>query len=253
MATVTSAGTGNWGTAGTWDSGVPAVGDDVVIQAAHTVTLAADGTCKTIALSGGLDLTTYDITFGDASGAGITLKDATTCVLKSSTATYTAPSYLKSASASPTNPWTWTIEDHVGRDVRDIDLKYLICQGNKWHLGNHTYGIDFNRYSALSSTNPLVTNVSAPIREPRIEEHMIPGRAKSRIYPRGAGAASMSIEVVAHVDNCIAEKLRAMSESTQRLSLFSDRYHLPFCRLEGWSVSGGPIYERYSIRLIEDD
>ena len=38
MATITSVGSGNWSTAGTWDSGVPADGDNVVISAGHTVT-----------------------------------------------------------------------------------------------------------------------------------------------------------------------------------------------------------------------
>ena len=42
MATVTSAGSGDWATAGTWDTGVPADGDDVVIASGHTVTFNAD-------------------------------------------------------------------------------------------------------------------------------------------------------------------------------------------------------------------
>jgi len=42
MATITSVGSGNWSTAGTWDSGVPVDGDDVIISAGHTVTFDAD-------------------------------------------------------------------------------------------------------------------------------------------------------------------------------------------------------------------
>ena len=42
MATITSVGSGNWSTAGTWDSGVPADNDTVVIAAGHTVTFDAD-------------------------------------------------------------------------------------------------------------------------------------------------------------------------------------------------------------------
>ena len=39
-ATKTSTGTGNWNTAGTWSpSGVPGIGDDVIIAATHTVTI----------------------------------------------------------------------------------------------------------------------------------------------------------------------------------------------------------------------
>jgi hypothetical protein len=42
MATITSVGTGAWSASGTWDSGVPADGDDVVIAAGHTVTFDVD-------------------------------------------------------------------------------------------------------------------------------------------------------------------------------------------------------------------
>jgi hypothetical protein len=39
MATITSAGTGNWGTAGTWDVRVPLADDDVIIATGHVVTV----------------------------------------------------------------------------------------------------------------------------------------------------------------------------------------------------------------------
>lgn len=42
MATRTSVGDGNWSAAGTWDTGVPADGDAVVIASGHTVTFDAD-------------------------------------------------------------------------------------------------------------------------------------------------------------------------------------------------------------------
>lgn len=42
MATRTSVGSGAWGTAGTWDTGVPIDGDDVVIASGHTVTFNVD-------------------------------------------------------------------------------------------------------------------------------------------------------------------------------------------------------------------
>lgn len=42
MATITSVGSGAWGTAGTWDAGVPVDGDDVVIASGHTVTFNVD-------------------------------------------------------------------------------------------------------------------------------------------------------------------------------------------------------------------
>lgn len=42
MATRTSVGTGNWSAAGTWDTGIPADGDDVVIASGHVVTFDVD-------------------------------------------------------------------------------------------------------------------------------------------------------------------------------------------------------------------
>ena len=42
MATKTSVGSGLWSAAGTWDAGVPADGDDVVIASGHTVTFDVD-------------------------------------------------------------------------------------------------------------------------------------------------------------------------------------------------------------------
>lgn len=42
MATITSVGTGAWSASGTWDSGVPVDGDDVVIASGHTVTFDVD-------------------------------------------------------------------------------------------------------------------------------------------------------------------------------------------------------------------
>jgi hypothetical protein len=42
MATVTSAGSGAWSSAGTWDSGVPADGDTVVVAAGHAVEFDVD-------------------------------------------------------------------------------------------------------------------------------------------------------------------------------------------------------------------
>ena len=67
MATRTSVGSGNWGTAGTWDTGIPADGDDVVIASGHTVTFNVDQSAFTtgvgITITGTLNHTTTTGTY----------------------------------------------------------------------------------------------------------------------------------------------------------------------------------------------
>ncbi len=53
-ATITSVATGDWNNAATWDAGVPAAGDDVVIAAGHTVTLNQDATVLSLTVNGNL-------------------------------------------------------------------------------------------------------------------------------------------------------------------------------------------------------
>jgi hypothetical protein len=64
-ATKTSAGTGNWNTAGTWTpSGVPAAGDLVIIANTHIVTVNAAKTCAGVTINSGgtLTMTTFALT-----------------------------------------------------------------------------------------------------------------------------------------------------------------------------------------------
>lgn len=57
MATVTSVSSGSWGTAGTWDAGVPADDDAVVIAAGHNVLMNVDQSAftglRTVTITGG--------------------------------------------------------------------------------------------------------------------------------------------------------------------------------------------------------
>ena len=75
QATITSVATGNWSAGATWaGDAAPAVGDNIVISAGHTVTFDADavpgvyGTLDvrgTFARDAGIVLTKNGLTFGD--------------------------------------------------------------------------------------------------------------------------------------------------------------------------------------------
>jgi len=71
-ATCTSTGSGNWSNSATWsgcDDGVPGAGDDIIIQAGHTVTVDVNATVNNIMLQGA------------SSGTRLTLNNGITLVV----------------------------------------------------------------------------------------------------------------------------------------------------------------------------
>lgn len=80
QTTRTSTGTGPWSNAATWSpSGVPGSGDNVVIQAGHTVTLGSNTTIGTgsLTVNGTLDRANRSFTAGSLSGASTGVITAT--------------------------------------------------------------------------------------------------------------------------------------------------------------------------------
>jgi hypothetical protein len=82
MATRTSVGDGAWGTAGTWDTGVPEDGDDVVIASGHTVAFNVDQSAWTglgnLTITGTLNLTATTGTYVLKQRTGKTISGAGT-------------------------------------------------------------------------------------------------------------------------------------------------------------------------------
>lgn len=122
MATITSVGSGLWSAAGTWDAGVPADGDSVVIASGHTVTFDVDHSAWITGLAG--IIITGILEFSRIAG------------------TY----YLfMSAAAAITGAGVM----NVGTSLNPIpfDAKHTITGGNGWYITG-TAGLTLGVYAA---------------------------------------------------------------------------------------------------------
>lgn len=121
MATITSVGSGNWSTAGTWDSGVPVDGDDVIISAGHTVTFNADQSAFT-------------------TGVKITITGTLNHALTGGPYTM----FLKTG-ASLVGAGTW----NVGTEANPIPfaVKHTITGADGWYVSGAS-GLTFTCYAA---------------------------------------------------------------------------------------------------------
>jgi hypothetical protein len=72
QTTRTSTGSANWNTAGTWNpTGVPAIGDDVIIREQDQVTVNTNAVCNTLTINGG-STTTNNITISSGFSLNVT-------------------------------------------------------------------------------------------------------------------------------------------------------------------------------------
>jgi len=249
MATVTSANDGDWDTAGTWDSGVPGDNDDVVING-HDVGFDVADQCKSLTVKGDGKFTLEeDLTFTDASGAGLTIEDDGNF---DTDATASTPRKIKSASSTPTNKWSISVEDVVGTDSRTLNFDYVKFEGNKFYLGNDDYNVEMN---TGSEDDPIVSAVTPPLRVPRLVEHEVEDRDYGRVYRAGASAAVLTITGTCKATSWLALYLDQMEKSGKRISFFSQRYHLPRCRVERPSFvpTAGGFYEHFTVTLRQDE
>lgn len=123
MATITSVGDGYWDVAGTWDSGVPTVDDDVVI--AHAVAIRdAAATCKTCTVNSGKVLTfnctsgPTKLMFKDDAAAAFAVTGAIACTSP------TATNKMTIAGGSSANKVLWT-GNGTSATYLDIDYAHL--------------------------------------------------------------------------------------------------------------------------------
>lgn len=245
MATITTVGAGDWGTAGTWDlSRKPAADDTVVVD--HAVALDEIGYCSNITLNALLTMS-YDLVITDASGGYVKIGTAGGIT----NALATAVKAIRSASSTPTYRWYFEIADVTTADTRTIQMDYIECRGNKWSLGNDTHKIYFNDGSASGATMLPPTPL---VRTPNLDEHEILMRDYGRVYHRSNNAGSMAVSGSMAYSECDYLDLQNMIDSGQRISLVTNWVHLPFCRVERHSFRprGGGLFLDYSISLRED-
>ena len=122
MATRTSVGSGNWSAPGTWDTGVPIDGDDVVIASGHTVTFDVDQSDFTI----GVKITITGTLNHALTGGPYKL-------------------FLKAGAGAITGTGTW----NVGTSANPIPfaVKHTITGGAGWGVtGNATTGLTCTIY-----------------------------------------------------------------------------------------------------------
>jgi hypothetical protein len=158
-----------------------------------TVTMEAAKTVKALILgkSGatGALLMNYDVTFDDASGAGLTIMAASGFSFTTN-ATAAAPRIFKSASTSPINPWTITYEkEDTVPDDRTLNFAFVKMLGNLWYVGNSTYYVNFN---AGTLDAPFIRSITPLSRAGKLDNHFIEGRTTSRVYPQGTWAGTSS-------------------------------------------------------------
>ena len=263
MASRYSVATGNKSSTAVWSAtsggapgaSVPGTGDTAYIETG-TVTVDSAWPLKALVLgkSGatGALVMNYDVTFDDASGAGLTIKAASGFSFTTN-ATAAAPRLFKSASSSPTNPWTISYEKQDAvPDDRTLDFDFVYMTGNLWMIGNSTYYVNFN---AGTTDAPFLRSVTPVSRDTALDNHFIEGRATSRIYNRGtwAGVATASGRLA--WSGFAWQTLLELCASGQRFACFSKYVHLPHCRFDQqprFKPKPGSLYLDVDMTLIED-
>jgi hypothetical protein len=159
MALRTSVGTGNWATAGTWDTGVPVNGDTFAIAAGHTVTLDKDNIgdgvtlgASTIAATGTLICSTTTGTYslslsGDLTVSGTLQAGTSVAVPLPSDVTFTIDftsgnrhivrsdtGHIYLYCFQPTNPYI-TITEALDTVEVDFDVDTDVTSDTAWADG----------------------------------------------------------------------------------------------------------------------
>jgi len=254
MALILSQTTGQANVGSTWVGGVvPGENDYAQAEATHVITITAEWLVKGLYYNGGSYIQEADVIIKDVAGAGIVVTNVNSGG-HSSIATAAAPLKIRSSSTNPTkpsNPWTFNVDQIDGTDLRILNFNYIELQGNKYYLGNGHYYAHMN-----DRTDPdkiTVRSVSPPSRDNALVENRIMERP-SRVYDGSLGAASIIIAGSCRDDSWFPLVVDEIIKSRQRISFFSQFFHLPHCKIDGkpaFTAKGGR-YCDFTITLLED-
>lgn len=263
----TTAVPADWNDATAWNtipggggsSGVPGTGDTAYVR--HYVRVNQAITITKIYVTdsvptGDVHLyQQYDITMDDATGAEIRVYATTGVEGFSTNGTRASPRLIKSANASPSNPWAFRIDAVLGEDNRTLNMRYLNLQGNKWFLGNQSYYLYFNDTTASEDQSNWMLAHIPLTRRPNIIENAIQGRTRGRVYHRSSAAGTVQLDGFVTWESHAFTTLLEMDESLMRVAFTSDKVHVPKAFIERARPRAvpGSLELGVSIGLIEAD
>jgi hypothetical protein len=181
-------------------------------------------------MNGGWLVFNADFTYTDTPSAGFSITDVNSGGILSNGAP-NAWRKFKSASSSPSNPWTPEVIPITGYDSRFLQFDYIEFRGCKYYLGNTNYYIYLND-PALNEY--LITEIINPaMRENRLAEHPIKGRTSAIVFPLNTSARSMTVSGRCKYTAGLSFKLDQIIGNGKRIAFFSRFWHLPKCWIDG--------------------
>jgi len=262
-ATTTSVATGNWGTAGTWDNGVPDVDDHVLITGGFTVTLAAAGTFADLYVDGGVlalgyggvgnTLTVKDAAGAHATGAHIRIGNASGSGWNSNSVS-TSNKIVSQNTGAPTYRIKVQIDTATGStETRTMDFSFMDFADCACYLGDATYGdyVWFNTGNV--TTNGFIEQPAPVSREQKLDVHYIAGRDKGRVYHDGGHAGTTTLNGLIPWESYDWQMLCDMRDARRRVAFQGQYVVLHSARIEALQFGrrAGP-YVPFSMTLIED-
>lgn len=256
-ATKTSAGAGNWDTAGTWNPAVVPTQDDYV-ELQHDVTADCTlGLCAGLYMNGGKliggagkVIQVKDAAGTHATGEHIRISDNAASGFSSS-GTKSSPFLIKSQNAVPTYPIKMLVMNKANPDTRALAFEYCELRNFAPSLGNQTNYLFFNTGDV---TNDGILEVPIPIRrDQKIDELYCEGRSYGRVFPEGGHAGILELQGLVPWTGYSWQTFADMRDARARISYIGQFCSMPKAIIESlrFGSRDGP-YVPFNLTLVED-